>query len=201
MLNEFTTIELQGAHFTTSQKLALLSQNGEPTKSTIVYGRNGSGKSTIAKAFKRIKGEDIPSIQKVSCYDVKNSIVTLTPDEQQHIFIFDEDYVFNNVHVQEDGLGSIVMLGEQVGLSEQISKATEEFKEAESDCNLKRTTADEYNNECNSKSPKYCINSIKTVLKGDNSWAGRDKRIKGNAVNSSVSDSTYKSFIGLSPTK
>lgn len=71
MLKEFTTIELQGAHFATSQKLALLSQNGEPTKSTIIYGRNGSGKSTIAKAFKRIKGEDVPSIQIAACYDKK----------------------------------------------------------------------------------------------------------------------------------
>ena len=201
MLKDITTIELQGANFRAPQKLALLSQNGTPTKATLIYGRNGSGKSTIAKAFKKIKGADSPSIQTVSIYDIHNSAVTLTPDEQQHIFIFDEDYVFDNVRVQEDGLDSIVMLGEQVGLAELIATATVELQAAEADRDQKKTAADVYKNIASDKSPKYYIEKMKSALRGEHSWAERDKRIKGHATNSPVSDDTYKEFIRLSPAK
>ena len=114
MLKDITTIELQGANFTRAQRLSLLSQNGTPVKASLLYGRNGSGKSTIAKSFKVLKGENEPSIQIMRCYDIHNAPVTVTAEEQGHIFIFDEDFVNANVRVQEDGLGSIVMLGEQL---------------------------------------------------------------------------------------
>lgn len=201
MLKDISTIELQGANFRTPQRLCLLAQNGTPVKASLVYGRNGSGKSTIAKAFKKIKVEAVPSIQSVSIFDIHNAAVTLTPDDQAHIFIFDEDFVNENVRVQEDGLDSIIMLGEQAGLADLIAVATNELHTAETDRDRKKIAADVYANAANEKSPKYYLEKIKAALKGDCSWAGRDKQIKGNAVNSSVSDDTYKSFIQLTPTK
>lgn len=201
MLKDITTIELQGANFRTAHRLPLLAHNGTPAKASLIYGRNGSGKSTIAKAFKKLKGEAVPSVQSVSAFDIHNSAVTITPDDHAHIFIFDEDYVNANVRVQADGLGSIVMLGEQAGLTDLIAVATDELHTAEADRDQKKAIADEYVSAANEKSPRYYIEKMKSALKGDHSWAGRDKLIKGNAVNTGVSDDTYKNFLQLTPTK
>ena len=144
ILKDITTIELQGANFRTAQRLSLLADNGTPAKASLIYGRNGSGKSTIAKAFKKLKGEAVPSVQAVSAFDIHNAAVTLTPDDHAHIFILDEDYVNTNVRVQADGLGSIVMLGEQAGLADLIVVATNELRTAEADRDQKKAVADEY---------------------------------------------------------
>lgn len=201
MLKDITTIELHGANFRTAQQLPLLSKDGTPVKASLIYGRNGSGKSTIAKAFKVLKGETDPSIQISRCYNIHNALVTVTTEEQEHIFIFDEDFVNANVRVQEDGLGSIVMLGEQAGLADLIATAAAELRTAEEDRDQKKAAADVYLNQASDKSPKYYLGKMKSGLKGDRSWADRDKRIKGNAVNTAVSDDTYKSFLQLRPTK
>lgn len=201
MLKDISSVELQGANFRTAQRLPLFAQNGTPAKASLVYGRNGSGKSTIAKAFRKIKGDTVPSIQSVSVFDIQNAPVTLNPDDRAHIFIFDEDYVNENVRVQEDGLGSIVMLGEQAGLADLIATATSELHDAETDRDQKKAVADVYTNIANDKSPGYYIAQMKSVLKKDRCWAERDKQIRGNAVNTSVSDSTYKDFIHLTPAK
>lgn len=201
MLNEISTIELKGANFHTSRRLSLLSKDGIPVKATLVYGRNGSGKSTIAKGFRKLKGEAVPSVQLVSAIDVHNEVVALSEEDQNHIFIFDEDYVNKNVRIQEDGLGSIVMLGEQVGLMDLITSTINDLKTAEADRNQRKLLADEYADAENEKSPKYYIEKMKSVLKGNQSWAERDKRIKGNAVNTGVSENTYRNFIELEPTK
>ena len=55
VLKNIATIELKGANFREAQRLPLLSQNGIPVKASLIYGRNGSGKSTIANAFKVMK--------------------------------------------------------------------------------------------------------------------------------------------------
>lgn len=201
MLKDITTIELCGAGFGMPQRLSLLAQNGTPVKASLVYGRNGSGKSTIARSFKKLKGEAIPSIQSVSTFDIHSVPVTLSEDDQKHIFIFDEDFINENVRVQEDGLGSIVMLGEQAGLADLIIAATNDLHTAEANRDQKKTVADEYKNAANDKSPKYYVEKMKSALKGNQGWAGRDKEIKGNAVNTGVSDDTYRNFIHLTPAK
>ena len=201
MLKDITTIELCGAGFSIPQRLSLLAQNGTPVKASLVYGRNGSGKSTIARSFKKLKGEAIPAIQSVLTFDIHSIPVTLSEDDQKHIFIFDEDFISENVRVQEDGLGSIVMLGEQAGLADLIVAATNDLNAAEANRDQKKTVADEYTNAANDKSPKYYIEKMKSTLKGNQGWAGRDKAIKGNAVNTGVSDDTYRNFIHLTPAK
>lgn len=201
MLRDITTIELQGANFKTSQQLHLLIQDNKAANASLVYGRNGSGKSTIAKAFRKLKGEEQSSIQSVSIYDIHGKAISLSDDEQKHIFVFDEDFVNKNVLVHEDGLDSIVMLGDQVGIMELIKTATDDLSDAQKIAEQKKLMVDEFNDVDNEKSPDYYIEKMKSSLKGDDNWAGRDKIIKGNSVNSSVFDDTYKKFTQLTPIK
>ena len=96
----------------------------------ILCGRNGSGKSTIARAFSKLKGNDEPTIQTAHLIDTHGSIITLTEQEKLYTFIFDEDFVNKNVRIADDGLEAIVMLGEQIELTDLIEIATRELKSA-----------------------------------------------------------------------
>ncbi|MDD5918180.1 MAG: AAA family ATPase [bacterium] len=202
MLKDIRTVKIQGANFESLTSFPLLCDESQhPAKAMLLYGRNGSGKSTIARAFRKIKGLPANNIQTAGLYDEQGTEISLSSNEKDHIYVFDEDFVNENVRVQEDGLGSIVMLGEQAGLAEQISAATTELNDAEHDCTQKKAQFDEYNDNSNPKSPSFYAIKMYSVLQQDNGWAGRKREIEGLKRNASVTDSTYKEFITISPSK
>ena len=67
MLNSIASIKLQGANFESPTIIKLFDPVDEgkikTIKATLLYGRNGTGKSTIAKAFRKVSGEVLPIIQ------------------------------------------------------------------------------------------------------------------------------------------
>ena len=205
MLKEICGIELCGANFENPTRLDMFNPIDGGTqktiKGTLLYGRNGSGKSTIARGFRKIIGEKDQPINHASVLDKNGSHIVLTESEKNKIFIFDEDYVDKNVKLQEDHLDTIVMLGKQADLTEQIAKA-------EIDCEIERAEADKqqktyvaYQDHTNEKSPKYYINQLRFALQGDNNWAGRDKVVRNGRQNSPVRDDTYEQFLRANPTK
>ena len=139
MLKEICGIELRGANFENPTRLDIFNPIDGGTrktiKGTLLYGRNGSGKSTIARGFRKIIGEKDQPINHASVLDKNGIPIVLTESEKKRIFIFDEDYVDKNVKLQEDHLDTIVMLGKQADLTEQITKA-------EIDCKIARAEAD-----------------------------------------------------------
>ena len=94
-----------------------------------LIGENGAGKSTISNAFKKVKGEDILNIETASLYDDSHEI-SIGESGDKAIFVFNEDFVNDKVKIQEEGLGSIIMLGEKVDLTVKIEQATEKLSEA-----------------------------------------------------------------------
>ena len=157
MLKDIKKIGIQGASFTSYTQLPILMDGNYSSKAVLLYGRNGSGKSTIARAFNTIKGIAADNIRIAKPLDDQGNEITLSEDEKEHIYVFDEDYINSNVHIQEDGLGSIVMLGEQAGLEELIANATEELRLAEEDCSRKQVQLGEHLDHTNPNSPQYYI--------------------------------------------
>ena len=202
MLKDISSVKLQGANFSSIAVLPILnSSDGKYTKTSLIYGRNGAGKSTLAKAFRKIKGETISTITTTDVLNKENQPIVLSEAERNSIFVLDEDFIATNIRIEGSGLGSIVMLGEQVDLTTQIEQAEHELKKAEK---LVKTTSNmltEYQTSTNPKAPSFYIKKIREVLKGDEGWAGRDSRIKSSRQNSRVSDETYKRFIALIPEK
>lgn len=98
MMKEISSIEICGANFKKTTCLNLFDPTDgnkiKTSKGALLYGRNGSGESTIARRFRQIAGEMLPTISRAT------------------IFVFDEEYVDKNVKLQEDHLDTIVMLGE-----------------------------------------------------------------------------------------
>lgn len=170
-------------------------------KGALLYGRNGTGKSTVARAFRNLSGENVPVITSAAFYDENDQEIILTEEEKKHIFIFDEDYVDKNVKLHQDHLETIVMLGQAADLTEKIDKAESERDIAKAAYERQDAVYKEYCNASNVKSPKHYIRLLGEALRGDDNWAGRDRRINSGRQNTTVKENTYKKFVALKPSK
>ena len=142
MLEQIKTIQLKGGPFTEQTSLELL-----PSRLNLLYGRNGSGKSTIAKCIKRLGEEDDGS-----GYSAETDQI-LSEDALRRVYVFDEDFVSDNLRMEdEEGLNSIVMIGEQVGLDEKLKDLLKQ------QINLK-SSQDQLSNQLNSYIDKNNPNS------------------------------------------
>lgn len=131
MLEKIKGLKIKGANFTYLTDINLFKgQNDKIEKATLVYGRNGSGKSTISNAFKKLIGENILNIETAFLYDFDSKEVPTSEVEDKKIFVFNEDFVNDKVKIQKDGLGSIVMLGEMADLTVKIDDAEKELSKA-----------------------------------------------------------------------
>lgn len=205
MLKDITKIKISGAIFDSLTSLDFFNAHDgnklKTVKGALTYGRNGSGKSTIAKGFRKLAGENIQTITNATVHDEANRTITLSEEEKKHIFIFDEDYIDKNVRLQQDHLDTIVLLGQAADLTDKIQEALLDYNNAKEEYELQEAQLNEYKNYQNIKSPKYHLILLGNALRGDDNWAGRNKEINGARQNKGVKDATYKQFVSLSPTK
>lgn len=217
-LNNVTSIKLQGNNFSNLTTLQLFtnSNNNNLTPDTLsrvslIYGKNGSGKSTIATAFNKIKGDGIQDITTAELIDKDNNVISLTNDDKNNIFVFNETYIDNNIRIKEDGLDTIVMLGDMVDIEKQLKGEENKKNELENEKKEQEKKCIALNDEKNENSPNFWLKKMTDNLKGQDdkgnkNWAERDFEIKQIAGENprratSVSDDKYKDFINLSPTK
>lgn len=197
MLHDIASLKLQGANFDEFTELSLFSNKNKPKskdsccKGVLLYGRNGAGKSTIARCFRKIAGENPTGIVQATLCSAEGRELSLTDDNKKHIFVFDEDYIDKNIKLQEDHLNTIVLLGEAADLTDKIAEAQKALEKAKIEYDKQKSIYDEYNNPANVKSPEYYRKKILLKLKGDVNWAGRDRQITGAKKNASVIERTY----------
>lgn len=202
MLEQIKGIKLKGANFVNQTELKLFnSTNDKVAKVALVYGRNGSGKSTISNAFKKVKGEDILNIETASLYDNDSHEISIGESGDKAIFVFNEDFVNDKVKIQEEGLGSIIMLGEKADLTVKIEQATEQLSEAKDIQVEIKQKIEEYRDVTNLKSPYYYKEKMCMTLKNDDGWAGRERRIKESRRNANVPKDKYLEFVNITASK
>ena len=205
MLKDISTIKVQGANFASLTSFALFKPRDDndckTVKGALLYGRNGTGKSTIARAFRKAKEEVQPVIKQVSFADKDGNPITLSDDEKKQIFVFDEDFVNEKVKLKDDHLDTIIMLGQAADLAGEIEQAEKDRDSAKAIYETKETVLKEYEDSSNPKSPTNRLYKIVNALRGNDAWAGRDRRISGSRQNTQVRDDTYKKFIVLVPQK
>lgn len=118
-------------------------------------------------------------------------------DWEQCIHVFDEEYVEKKLKIKDDGLGSVVLFGEQVEIDNQVAKLEEDRSTVEIDlkkCQEVRTRLSDISYE---KSPHFIKKEIDKALKAENGWAYIDGKIKGIKVNSKVDDTLFEEFRSL----
>lgn len=201
MLHDIASLKLQGANFDELKELSLFYFKDKPKpknsccNGVLLYGRNGAGKSTIAKCFRKIAGENPTGIVQATLCNAEGKELSLTDDDKKHIFVFNEDYIDKNIKLQEDHLNTIVLLGEAADLTDKITEAEKALEKAKIEYDKQKSIYDEYNNPDNVKSPEYYRKKIWLKLKGDTNWAGRDRQITGAKKNTPVTERIYSKIL------
>lgn len=207
MLDKIKGLRLIGANFNQETTLDFFpSQENKYIKSVAIFGRNGTGKSTISRAFSKLSGHEEMTISKAELYDKKNCSIQLNDEEKNNIFMFNEDFVDKNIKTKQIGLDTIIVLGKQVEIDNKIEEIKKELEDLKNKGEKQRNIVNQYEDKNDEISPIYCKKKMDNALRGENSWADRTSDIdsthtKKRKSNAAVKQDTYKKFINLVPKK
>ena len=195
MFENLKDITIEGGYFELPTTLDLFKDNHSLS---IVYGRNGSGKTTIAKAIRQLVDKDTEQ-QKEEGY-IQYTVSTNSPipeDKNDSVFIFDEEFVRENVRTKGKGLETIVMMGIQVDLDTQIAHKQNEITEIDNELAKLFVLKEKYENGSDTSSPSYFFNRIRDGLREDGGWSDIDRDVKGNTLKSRVTEDLVGRLISL----
>lgn len=151
------------------------SKKGNPVESqlAIAYGKNGSGKSTLAKLLGNPAPQQNPPFTALYCKE--NGISELpVPEAIDNCYLFNEEFVNENIKIASDELGAIALVGPQVDVDQEL-------EQLESANHSLSKTCDELTEDIRANDEKYqkTIENIKLNLK--ETWAKRSAKIEGRA--------------------
>lgn len=154
--------------------------------SSIIYGRNGSGKSTISRMLnlKKNMTEFEDDMIKVQNYEG----VDYSYDEIQNIHVYSEFFVDENIKFKEDGLDTIILLGEDVKVDDELNSTKKTLTNLEKQ--IEEIKLEDYINPKSLLNPEMYEKKIIKELKKDGVWAQRKKSIVGGNRNASVNRET-----------
>ncbi len=190
---DIKSIGFTGGFFESESKLNFFGQKEKNIQGSLVFGRNGSGKSTITKLLRKFKESNLNMESSVKFYDKQLIDITESIDKNS-IYIFDEDFIDNNIRFKtNDGLESIIMIGNQIEVEDEIERINEKIIELRA--SIANIDISIYDDLKNVLSPLYYDNSMLNILKADNGWARIDSNIKGNTNKSSVNPSVLNNLL------
>ena len=192
MIEKVKGILINGCCFTKETYLPFFP--GENDRIAIVYGKNGSGKSTISDGFSQIASGDFSEELSALLIDRSDKAIALAAESK--IFVFNEKYIDKNVKIDSDGLGTIILLGGQVDLQADIDHYTALLETAQREHDAAKLALEAFGNKHNPLSPNYHLERIKKALQVN--WAATDARIKENKINSKVTEEVAREIGSLS---
>lgn len=164
----------------------------------LVYGRNGSGKTSIARAFReqQVTGVQIPPVRQ---YELSfDGSGTFPQAVQDHLFVFNEDFIDESVKVSKDGLKAIVRIGASAQLDGPIQAAKDKIAALEAERKPLAEERDALTGD-GAKSIQDTDSHLKKRLKAPGGFLDRVSRLEGKrcyltaTMLSSVSGTTVKS--------
>ena len=204
MLEDIASIKIKGGIFETETNLPIFTKekpNNPEQRFSLIYGKNGSGKSTISRGFRKVTGAEEPQIESMEFLDADGVTIAVSQEEKESIYVFNEEFIENNIKIDDDGLNAIVVMGTVKDVDDKIKKIQPVYDKSLSEAQAQQEVLNKYLDSGNDLCPEYYINEMQKALKGDNSWASRDAKIHEKKTNSQVKRDTYTQFIDLQPTK
>lgn len=208
-IDSMTGIVIKSPFFDTPSSLELfpihpsvLKNPNAPQKNRValVYGANGSGKSTIAQGFREYAESTTPRTVDLSPA-VGTAAIKMSPGmKAEKFFVFDEEYISRNIKVQGSGLGTIVLFGKQIELDKRLEELEIQISRTQMDIDSKNEFIKQYNSSNNVIAPEYWQSLIIRKLQADGGWAETSGiRIKKNQIKARVTDAEVDRLGKLSP--
>ena len=176
MTESIMSLKISGRCFPSATKLKCFTKN--ESRISVIYGKNGSGKSTISKSLCNIESD-------LSCSLLDQNDKPLSIN-QNNIFIFNEDYINDKIAIQNDGLSAVILFGEQVGIDKQIEEKNAKLEDYQRLIDDQESIKTELENVKNSNSYQYKLNDLKNKLKSSDNWVEREFFIYGKRHNIST---------------
>lgn len=202
IIDSMTGVKIKSPFFDTGALLELFPVHTNPKKNRValIYGSNGSGKSTIAQGFREYAESIVPRTVELTP-TAGASMITISPGvESEKIFVFDEKYISRNIQVQKSGLGTIVLFGKQVDLEKRLDELNEQIAKIQSDIDSKSENVQKFNSASDVVSPEYWKNAIISKLQSPGGWAETSGiRIKRKHIKTRVTDTEVERLGQLNP--
>nr|DAJ91366.1 MAG TPA: AAA domain protein [Caudoviricetes sp.] len=206
-IGSMTGVSVSSPFFTNKPTLELFPQNPKSATSSriaLMYGKNGSGKSTIAQGFREYRNSINPRTVTLTPL-AGSSYISISPSgKPEKFFIFDEEYITSRVKISDkNGLDAIVLFGEQVSLEEKIKAIVAEIECIKETEKIQIENYKKYTDINDVNAPSHWIAKIESSLgKGQKKgWAATGSQIKGQRQNLSVDLAVINRIGRLTPTQ
>lgn len=187
IIEDMTGIYIQSDFFDNAPTLEFFpaSTSEKHYRMALLYGRNGSGKTTIAQGFREYK--NYVETFTISLLPRKSgATIPVAAGTRGKFFVFDEEYVESRVKIEGDGMDAIVLFGEQIDLEERIIQTQRDIMAKQVEVDQQMAECSQFTDLSDITSPNYWISLITNELSKPDGWARIDSRIKGNVVRSSI---------------
>jgi len=187
-------ISIEGGYYEPKKILGLFNSNNQIA--SIVYGKNGSGKSSIARAFLQSRLEEQDDIDSREFKTIEFFGLKQHPEQgmdtnayaktSMPCYIHNENFTNQKVAINHKGLESIVMFGDQIEITDDLKILDRNYKNLDLKSSAmiseKETLEDKKNPDSH-----FCVaEEIKKKLRG--SWALRDQKLSQNKISGRVDD-------------
>jgi len=154
-------------------------------RAALLYGKNGSGKTTIAQGFREYKNSVATPTVLLSPRK-SGATIPVAAGTQEKFFVFDEEYVASRIKIEGASLDAIVLFGEQIDLEAQITQTQTDIVAKQNEVNQQATECTRFTDGADVISPDHWVSLITNVLGKTDGWARTDSRIKGNVARSAI---------------
>lgn len=197
MKKDLRYFTLKGGYFESEVTFDIFSENAQNKRASIIYGKNGTGKSTLSRLIHRYSSNNLVD-ETVLISNVDN-ITYPDIDIVDKINVFNEQFIDDNVKLTtSDGLDTIVMLGNQVDVDKDITEKRIKLQELNE--SSEKIDINKYYDNKNVSSPLYHKNVVLETLR-NSGWAENDSKIKGTSRKSSVNDKVIEQIVASKNSK
>lgn len=203
-IESMTGICVSSDYFSNMATLELFPTHSKPLKVNrvaLLYGKNGSGKSTIAQGFREYRDSVNPRTVTLIPLCGANSIKLSPTGKPEKFYVFDENYISSRVKVSGSGLDAIVLFGEQVSLENQIAKIEKKLADKKKEVSVQEDECLKFQDSKSVLSPDYWRTTIYNTLREKDGWADIGLKIKRQKVKLTVNDTEISRIGMLSPDK
>lgn len=195
-VKDLASIKIEGRCFSAPAVLKLFP--GKKQRVSFVFGKNGSGKSTISTAVRGAIAGSLPDgIVRLNLLDQNDLVLNDEPDVLQSTFVFNESFVEENIRVSENGLQAIVMIGETGDLTDRIDKVSQDVQAASEEFDEAQKLLISMRDSSNPLSAQFHKTQIYRSLSSLGGWGDREKEIRSLKRAASVNDNVQNSIVQL----